>query len=55
MILANVFLSVAMFLNSINIVNFNDKSNKNQLSVEKNDILTLKFEENSFNLDNLAP
>lgn len=55
MILANVFLSVAMFLNSINIVNFNDKSNKNQLSVEKNDILTLKFEENSLNLDNLAP
>lgn len=55
MIFANVFLSLAIILNTINIVNFNEKLNKNQLSVEKNDILTLKFEEGFFKFDEIAP
>lgn len=55
MILANVFLSVAMFLNSINIVNFNDRLNKNQLSVEKNDILLMKLNDSKIDLDLLSP
>lgn len=55
MLLANVFLTVAMFLNSINVINFNDKLYKNQLSVEKNDILSLRFEDNVLDLEKLAP
>ena len=42
MILTNVFISVFLILNSINIINFNDKMDKYQLSVEKNNVLTLK-------------
>lgn len=55
MIFANVFLSLAIILNTINIVNFNEKLNKNQLSVEKNDVLTLKFEEGFFKFNDIAP
>ena len=55
LILANVFLSLAMFLNSINIVNFNDRLNKNQLSVEKNDVLLMKFNDSKIDLDVLSP
>lgn len=55
MILANVFLSVAMFFNSMNIINFNNKFNKNQLSVEKNDVLLMKFNDVKIDLDNLSP
>lgn len=43
MILTNVFLSVFLIFNSINIINSNDKTNKYQLSVEKKDVLTLNF------------
>lgn len=55
MIFANVFLSLAIILNTLNIVNFNEKLNKNQLSVEKNDVLTLKFDEGFFKFDEIAP
>ena len=55
MILTNIFLSLAILLNSINIINFSDKSNKNQLSVEKNDMMSLKISQNIFDLDKNAP
>lgn len=55
MILANVFLSVAMFFNSINIINSNNKFNKNQLSMEKNDVLLMRFDDVKIDVDNLSP
>ena len=55
MILTNVFLSVFIILNSINIINFNDKSNKYQLSVEKSDVLKLNFDNLEMDLYNKIP
>lgn len=55
MLFTNVFLTLAILLNSINIANFNDRINKNQVSVEKNNILTLNLEENFFEYEKLVP
>lgn len=55
MIFANVFFSLAIFLNTFNIVNFNEKSYKNQLSVEKNDFIFLKSDDNSFDFEKISP
>ncbi len=55
LLFANIFLTVAILLNNVNTVNYNDRVNKNQVSVEKNDILTLNLEDKFFNYDELVP
>ena len=55
MLFTNVFLTLAILLNSINIANFNDRTNKNQVSVEKNDILTLNLGEKFFEYEDFVP
>lgn len=55
MTLTNVFLSIALFFNTMNIINFNSKDHKNAVSVEKNDIMSLKLSEFSFDIEGNAP
>lgn len=53
LILTNVFLSIAMFFNSINFINFH-KADK-QISVERNDIMSLNYNDDLFNVEENAP
>lgn len=55
MILTNVFLSIAMFFNSMNLINFHTKMDKNVVSVEKNDIMSLNLNEFSFDIEDNTP
>ncbi len=52
MILTNVFLSIAMFFNTMN-VHLGNRSDKEVLSVEKNDILILNLNENLYENKNI--